>query len=273
MTEVALTDKSGYLARMEKPLQEKLKIREYISPQANRVLDVGCADGAVTVALAKLFPQTQFLGVDRNAEFIEKARARAKEAGALNVTFEVSYISDLFNREERYDSILLVSVEHEIYTYDGGMPAVLRSLAGAHLLLAPGGDIVIRDMMLPEYKWESDYLLPQMLAKVLERKSILPMFVDFKRYFGQVEAVGQLNHFLLKYMYEENWAHEGPENYMPISVEEYQAVFKWLEMDIIKADLSLLPYLRGRWKDDFGFDESELDNLFSTGFVVARRRT
>lgn len=49
-----ITDSTKYLERMSKPLQEKLKIATFIPEGTKTVLDVGCADGTVTLALAKL---------------------------------------------------------------------------------------------------------------------------------------------------------------------------------------------------------------------------
>ena len=50
------SDWRGYLERMAKPLREKLRVASYLPPGCAAVLDVGCADGTVTCALAGLLP-------------------------------------------------------------------------------------------------------------------------------------------------------------------------------------------------------------------------
>ena len=56
-----------------------------------RVADVGCGLGASTILMAKAFPASQFVGFDYHAESIERARARAADAGVGDrVRFEVA---------------------------------------------------------------------------------------------------------------------------------------------------------------------------------------
>ena len=47
-----LKDADGYLARMNASLREKARIVNYIGPEVKDILDVGCADGAITRVLA-----------------------------------------------------------------------------------------------------------------------------------------------------------------------------------------------------------------------------
>ena len=49
--ERGIHDKRGYLERLSKPLQEKMRIAEFIDRGAKDILDVGCADGVVTDAV------------------------------------------------------------------------------------------------------------------------------------------------------------------------------------------------------------------------------
>jgi SAM-dependent methyltransferase len=53
-----------------------------------RAADVGCGHGASTILMAKAFPNSQFVGIDYHDASIQTARARAAEAGVLNVSFE-----------------------------------------------------------------------------------------------------------------------------------------------------------------------------------------
>src|SRR3989344_6290206 len=142
---------SGYLARMAKPLQEKLRVARYFPRDAKTVVDVGCADGTVTLALARLFPHIRFLGVDLDKGFIVRAQERAQKEGVSNVGFERIYLRDLLARPEKFDAVLFISVLHEFHTYGEGISSVLKALSDAHELLRIGGEIVIRDMILRSY--------------------------------------------------------------------------------------------------------------------------
>jgi SAM-dependent methyltransferase len=265
---VELADRRVYLERMAKPLQEKLRIARYVPAGARAVLDVGCADGTVTRALAELFPGVQFLGVDLDAGFIQLAREAA--GGLANVRFERVYLRELLARPERFDAVVFCSVLHEFYTYGEGISSVLKALADAHELLRQGGRIVIRDMILHEYTKAATLgceRLRSQMEQVLEPRVI----ADFVRHFGPLETLYTVNHLLLKYWYQENWARECPEFYVPVTFEQYSRVFRLLGMRQQALDSHLLPFLRQKWRTDFGFTDEEMTELRSTGILVAAR--
>ena len=84
------------------------------------VLDVGCADGAVTLAMAEIFPKIKFLGIDLNKHFLSRATGQAKTKKLKNVKFEKIYLRDLLARFEKFDAVSFVSVLHEFFTYGEG---------------------------------------------------------------------------------------------------------------------------------------------------------
>jgi SAM-dependent methyltransferase len=54
----------------------------------NRVLDVGCGSGSMSRLIANSFPQAEVVGVDVREQYLDFARARAREEGTRNVTFQ-----------------------------------------------------------------------------------------------------------------------------------------------------------------------------------------
>ncbi len=255
-----------YLARMSKPLQEKLKVAKYISNKTRSVLDVGCADGTVTLALADMFPSVNFVGIDLNPDFIEVANKRIE--GRTNIKFECVYLRDRLAKEEKFDAVLFCSVLHEFFSYGEGISSVVKALSDARELLNPGGEVVIRDMLLYEYAERSQLWLTEILAKVKIEKMI-PLVDDFEKYFGKMNTIKQVNHFLLKYMYTDNWQREVKENYVPVSFEKYDEIFGVLGMTVSFQRSSTIPYLKNKWKEDFGFTDDELESFRSTGIIVA----
>lgn len=270
--DINIKNKDIYLDRMSKPLTEKLRVADYFPQKPKKVLDVGCADGSVTLALAKIFPGTKFLGIDLEDGFIKKAQTKAKEENIDNVSFQTVYLRDLLARSDKFDAVVFVSVLHEFYSYGEGISSVLKALADAHELLEGRGEIIIRDMILNEYTKETDFQVEPILGKIKAQSKVASSLKDFEDSFGELKDLNKINHFLLKYMYAENWDRELKEEYVPVTFEQYQNIFSLLGMDMQLQDSYLIPFLENKWREDFGLTDPELRSLRSTGFLVAQKK-
>ena len=268
---MAIPNESLYLKRMAGPLGDKIRVAKYIPKHAKSVLDIGCADGSVTLALAEIFPKVKFLGIDLNEHFLTRAAEQAKTKKLKNIRFEKIYLRDLLARSEKFDAVSFVSVLHEFFTYGEGISSVLKALADAHELLKSGGKIIVRDMILEEYAKRTEFGVENILKKIFRHKNFLKLKRDFEQKFGKIKNIYRLNHFLLKYMYKENWPREGKENYVPVTFEEYENIFKLLGMELQFKDSYLLPYLKTKWQKDFDLNDEEISPLKSTGLLVARK--
>ncbi|QCR19072.1 methyltransferase domain-containing protein [Agrococcus sp. SGAir0287] len=60
----------------------------YLEP-GQRILDVGCGPGSITIDLARRVGDGEVVGVDASAEVVAQARALAETSGVTNVRFEV----------------------------------------------------------------------------------------------------------------------------------------------------------------------------------------
>lgn len=265
---VPLTNRSGYLERMAKPLQEKLTIAPYL-PRAGSVLDVGCADGTVTCALGALFPNVHFLGIDLDAGFVQLAKQRAKTEGLTNVEFKQTYLRSVLEESARFDAVIFCSVLHEFYSYGQGRSSVVKALADAAELIPPEGAIVIRDMVLRDATKEMG--VSKDLQNRVAQGVSAQVLTDFRNTFGEIDTLYKLNHLLLKYWYVDNWEREGPECYVPVTLEEYMQLFTLLGMSVNVAEERTLPYLESKWREDFRLTGSELGALRSTTVLVATR--
>jgi ubiquinone/menaquinone biosynthesis C-methylase UbiE len=58
-----------------------------VSPNS-RVLDVGCGSGSMSRLIARSFPQAEVIGVDVREQYLDFARARARDEGIRNLTFQ-----------------------------------------------------------------------------------------------------------------------------------------------------------------------------------------
>jgi len=273
-----LKDTGRFLSRMSASIESKLRVMQYFPKNCATVLDVGCADGSVTITMARRLPHVEFVGIDLDAAFVALAEERAAEASVTNVTFRSVYLRDLLAEGQRFDAVTFISVLHEFYNYGEGMSSVMKAVADAHELLRSRGVLCIRDMMtherMKEEKFAYWYGWSELYTKIMARwdeRSEQDLIRGFESRFGLV-SVHALNHLLLKLLYTDNWAHEMQENYLAVTIEDYIALVKILGMRLLHAEVSLLPYLRDRWQREYGLTEEELSTLYSTGLLIAKKQ-
>jgi protein-L-isoaspartate O-methyltransferase len=102
------------------------------------ILDVGCGAGDISFLAARLAGQTgRVHGIDKSPEAVALARARAKEAGLENVTFEVADAAN-YHPAGTFDAI----VGRLVLLYLPEPGAALRSLTD---LVRPGGRVVFHE--------------------------------------------------------------------------------------------------------------------------------
>ncbi|KAK3578041.1 hypothetical protein CHS0354_039588 [Potamilus streckersoni] len=79
------------------------------------VVDIGSGTGNYTIALAKMFPKSTFVGVEYAEVGVHKAEERAKEKGLKNVTFQKGDAHNLPDSwTEMFDWVFIYDVLHDI---------------------------------------------------------------------------------------------------------------------------------------------------------------
>jgi len=103
-----------------------------------RLLDVGCGPGTITVDLAALLEPGEVIGVDNVAGVLDGARELARRRGQVNVTFEQADAYALPYDEGSFD----VVYAHQVLQHVGRPLDVLREM---FRVLRPGGLVAVRD--------------------------------------------------------------------------------------------------------------------------------
>ncbi|GHS89012.1 hypothetical protein AGMMS50218_14240 [Actinomycetota bacterium] len=111
-----------------------------------RVLDVGCGPGTITVDLAARVLPGQVVGVDRSEAVIELARQEAARAGAANVRFETADAYALPFEDASFD----VVHAHQLLQHLQDPVAALREL---RRVTRPGGVVAVRDADYAGMTW------------------------------------------------------------------------------------------------------------------------
>jgi 2-polyprenyl-3-methyl-5-hydroxy-6-metoxy-1,4-benzoquinol methylase len=81
--------------------------------KGGNVLDIGCGCGQSTIAMAKAFPNSKFLGVDPDHYSIERAKKLASENKLSNVEF-LKIAAQEVSKEKKYDLICAFDCIHDM---------------------------------------------------------------------------------------------------------------------------------------------------------------
>lgn len=124
-------------------------IRAFLLP--GRIIDEGCADGALLARIARDFPDSDLIGIDLSAEMLARAAERQR-AGALSGCFAFFRQHNLMKPlplRSPVDTVICNSTLHELYSYGEGADSVRAYLRMKHAQLRTGGRLVARDVVGP----------------------------------------------------------------------------------------------------------------------------
>lgn len=122
----------------------------------SKIVDMGCADGAMVFAMAVMNPDYHFIGVDKDRNLIRQARDLYQ---LKNLEYVCSDIGDPGLPENSVDAIISSFILHEVYSQSLCNEKIVASIIENHFrCLKPEGLLFIRDFSLPE----SSYVLLEM---------------------------------------------------------------------------------------------------------------
>jgi len=125
-----------------------------------KIVDEGCADGALMVRLAEAFRDSDIIGIDITGEFISRVEERQR-AGEFGGSFMFVYQRNLLQpifEPASIDTTICNSTLHELWSYGDQEKSVVGYLREKYRQLAPGGRLVIRDVVGPENKEDIVYM-------------------------------------------------------------------------------------------------------------------
>ena len=101
------------------------------------VLDAGCGDGALLIALARAFPRSEFRGYDVSRDAIAHACEQAGEVGVKNVEFATGDVASL-EEPRAYELVLAFEALHEMAFPRLALRRILASLRS-------GGTLIVQE--------------------------------------------------------------------------------------------------------------------------------
>ncbi|NQW18685.1 MAG: methyltransferase domain-containing protein [Chloroflexi bacterium] len=107
----------------------------------DRILDLGCGTGIVTMKLAKRFPDAEVVGIDLMQEYVDIAEAKARKKGLNNVSLRCMRIEVMDQLPGQFDLVVGSFVPKLIEIPD--------LISGLDTVMAPGGVLVLHDFIIP----------------------------------------------------------------------------------------------------------------------------
>lgn len=257
-----ISNMDQYNTSMTKSMIDKMFFMDKLEDHIDVIVDYGCADGALILFLAPLFPGVDFIGYDFDKAMIEKAEQKKSEKGYTNVWF-ASSLEELDALDIDYDNaaLNLSSLIHEVYSYD--TPEQIKEF-WEFVNHRGFKHIVIRDMCI-----DRNSQRPSLKEDLLKVKSHSPnnQIHDFESHWGSLSDNRNLIHYLMKYRYVDNWAREVAENYFPLTVEQIAGQIS-SEYRLDYFDHYVLPFLARTVKRDF---DIELKDYTHIKMIYTRR--
>lgn len=121
-----------------------LTVDQTLLKAGEKVLDVGCGTGGVTIpAKLRVGKTGTAAGIDPAPEMIAVARKKAVRAG-LEIDFRIGVIESLPFPDETFNAVTSSLMMHHL-----PKPVRVKGLAEIRRVLKPGGRILIADMIRP----------------------------------------------------------------------------------------------------------------------------
>jgi len=134
----------GRILRSHPCYQEMLRrVVEYLPPEAQNILELGCGTGALTGMLAARYPNAHIRAVDASPQMIEVAQERLGRLGlpATSIEFEVSLFEKLSLPSEALD---LVTSNMSLHHVVEKLPVYVR----VREALRPSGALIFGDELV-----------------------------------------------------------------------------------------------------------------------------
>jgi ubiquinone/menaquinone biosynthesis C-methylase UbiE len=126
------------LTTRERSFKERLLAQAGLE-EGMEVLDLGAGTGTLALLAKRRLPSARVFGLDGDPKMLDRARAKANEAG-LEVRFDEGLSYDLPYGDQKFDRVLSTLFFHHLAAADKR-----RTVAEIARVLTPGGELHVAD--------------------------------------------------------------------------------------------------------------------------------
>lgn len=237
-----ITNFDTYNARMSSSIEDKMWFWDKVKHTTDSIVDYGCADTSLLLRINEEHPYQTLIGYDASDDMLARAKEKTKNT-------PICFVESIFEPEMKETCLVLSSVIHEIYSYqlkeDADFELGMIFDLGAKY-------IAIRDMGIRDICRNIE--TPIDVLKNIYARDDVAKIASFEKRQGRISNWANCIHYLLKAPYDENWAREVEENYVPFTMNEVLAQYNVdspVKYDVVFFEAYTLPYVRERIIRDY----------------------
>ena len=170
----------------------KKRLIDQANPQpGERILDLGCGTGTLTIMLQRRQPTAEVVGLDGDTRVLDIAQKKAHKVGVASIRWDTGLADELPYPDESFDKVITSMMLHHLT-----LPEKLGAFQEVHRVLKPSGSIHIADFGKPHdslMRFVASYM--SHLERTAENfKGRIPELMADAG-FEQVEETGHLRNF------------------------------------------------------------------------------
>jgi len=170
----------------------KKRLIEQANPQAGeRILDLGCGTGTLTIMLQRQQPAAQVVGLDGDSRILDIAQKKADRVGIASIRWDTGLADELPYPDESFDKVITSMMLHHLT-----LPEKLGAFQEVLRILKPGASFHIADFGKPHDGLMRfvPFYMSHLERTVDNFKGRIPELL-VKAGFDQVEETGHLQNF------------------------------------------------------------------------------
>ena len=239
-----ITNLDTYNARMASSIEDKMWFWDKVKYTTDSIVDYGCADASLLLRINEEHPYQTLIGYDASDDMLARAKEKTQNT-------PICFVESIFEPEMEETCLVLSSVIHEIYSYQSKEEAEFE----LGMLFDLGAKyIAIRDMGVRDVCRNVETPI-EVLDKIYARDGVAKV-ASFEKRQGSISNWANCIHYLLKAPYDENWAREVEENYIPFTTNDVLAQYNIdspIKYDVVYFEAYTLPYVQERLIRDYNF--------------------
>ena len=251
-----------YLANMSKSFADKAWFLKMLPSGVDTIVDFGGGAGEFAeYCNAKTKDTIRYIVIDNNQTFLKSAQSKG-----IRCYDSLQALHEVEGKSLEKALLVLSSVIHEVYSYKDPFYDDV-GVFWSDIKRCNFKAIAIRDMSISEKAFKNvpvDAILwvyENVFHSQIEfkGKTLNEITSSFEHEWGPIcdvqlkkVNVKELFHFLIKYRYQENWAREVKENYLPVSQDKLQEwLTKFMSYKLVHKESSHLAFYDQCWTKDF----------------------